>query len=233
MSPQARETRAFIWAHLLILGLVLLGFARTFYLHGLFFSKPLPPRLVVHGMVLTLWVVLVPLQGLLVQARRRDWHARLAWFMVLVVVGMVITGGWVTLALDMTLKSADEPENMVVWIDYFTLLSFPTLVAAAVMARRRPAVHRRLILFASILVSAPALGRLALWPVFHAGVAGAPVFALTGLVLMVLMVVCYDLMTLRRLHPASMAGLAGVALPWIAGIGIGASGLGFAILHRA
>jgi hypothetical protein len=233
MNPQARETKAFVCAHLLILGVVLLGFARTFYLHGLFFSKPLPWRLIVHGMVLTLWVVVVVLQGLLALAGQRAWHARLAWLAGALVVGVVATGAWVTVVLDLGLVSAAEPENIFVWIDYFTLLSFPALVAMAVKQRRNRAVHLRLILFASILLSVPALGRLALWPIFHAGLAGAPVFALTGLVLLVLMAVGYDLAAARRVHGASLAGMAGVALPWMLGVAMGASGLGFALLHRA
>lgn len=233
MTAHAQETRAFARAHLFIAGLVLVGFARTFYLHGLFFTKPLPLRLVVHGTVLTLWVLAVACQGLLAQAGRRAWHARLAWFTALVVLGVVATGAWVTAALDLGLKSADEPENMFVWIDYFTLLSFPALVTAAVVLRRRPAAHRRLILYASILLAAPAFGRLALWPVFHAGLAAAPVFAVAGLVLLVLMALAYDLIRLRRLHAASLAGVAAVAFTWIAGITMGATGWGFAVLHRA
>jgi hypothetical protein len=66
---------------LLILASVYVGFARSYYLAGVF-GAPLPNTLIhVHGAVFTLWVVLLIAQTSLVTAGRVDSPSppRLAW----------------------------------------------------------------------------------------------------------------------------------------------------------
>jgi hypothetical protein len=233
MSPSRRETRAFVVAHAVLLGLVLLGFARTFYLRKLFLPSPLPDRLVVHGVALTLWFCLVVVQGILALSGSRAWHARIAWLAVPVVAAIVVTGLHVTTVLAMTLVSADEPENMFIWANYLSVASLTVLIGAAVRQRRNVAAHRRLILFASILMTGPALGRIALWPALKLGLAAAPVVALGGMALLAGGVVLYDMIGLRRVHMATVGGLAGIVLPWLGGTAVAVSGVGFALLHVA
>ena len=56
---------------------VLIGFARTYFLAGLF-RAPLPNLLVhIHGAVFTLWIILFIAQITLVTARRVHLHRRL------------------------------------------------------------------------------------------------------------------------------------------------------------
>jgi len=56
---------------------ILVGFARTYFLAGLF-RAPLPNVLVhIHGAVFTLWIILFIAQISLVTARRVDLHRRL------------------------------------------------------------------------------------------------------------------------------------------------------------
>ena len=62
---------------LLILASVFVGFARTYYLAGVF-GAPLPNKLIhVHGAVFSLWIVLLIVQTSLVTAGRVDLHRRL------------------------------------------------------------------------------------------------------------------------------------------------------------
>jgi hypothetical protein len=229
MSVQQRETKVFAWAHVILLCVVLVGFGRSFYLRSLFLTSVLPDRLVIHGVALTLWFVFVAAQALLIQSGNRVWHRRAAWLAVPVVAGVVVTGFWVTARLLATLESANDGENMFIWTDFVSLLAFTALVAAAVVFRRQHATHRRLILFASILITAPALGRIAFWPVLHLGLAGAPIIALGGMAFLAALVFAYDLAATRRLHRASLWGLAGIASTWIIGTAIALSGIGFAL----
>ncbi len=229
MSVQQRETKVFAWAHVFLLIVVLVGFGRSFYLRNLFLTSVLPDRLVVHGVALTLWFVLVAAQALLIQSGNRAWHRRVAWLAAPVVAGVVVTGFWVTAKLLSTLESANDPENMFIWTDFVSLVAFTALVAAAVAFRRRHATHRRLILFASILITAPALGRIAFWPILKLGLAGAPVIALGGMALFVVLVVAYDLAATRRVQRASLWGLGGIASTWVIGTAIALSGIGFAL----
>ena len=61
----------------LILAAVFVGFARSYYLAGVF-QAPLPNRLVhIHGAIFTCWILLLITQTLLVSAGRVDIHRRL------------------------------------------------------------------------------------------------------------------------------------------------------------
>ena len=54
-----KDRRIYTWAAIAIPLIVLAGFARSYYLKGLFAGPALPGLLVhVHGIVMTLWVVL-------------------------------------------------------------------------------------------------------------------------------------------------------------------------------
>jgi hypothetical protein len=61
----------------LILVTVFLGFARSYYLAGVFKAVPLPPLLHIHGAVLTSWALLLIVQTSLVATGRVDLHRRL------------------------------------------------------------------------------------------------------------------------------------------------------------
>ena len=66
---------------------------------------------------------------------------------------------------------------MFVWAHYFALAAFALLLVAAIRKRREPAQHCRLLAFASIAIIA---------------IVG-PVFAMPGMLLIMLAVVAYDL----------------------------------------
>ena len=232
MNPQQRETRAFFWAHVLLLLVVLVGFGRSFYLRGLFIAHPLNLLLQVHGAILTLWFALTVLQARLAVTGQKGSHARFAWLAVPTVAGVVISGAWVNTALALQLTSAEDPENMFIWANYMSLMSFVLLVALAVRARRRLTTHRRLMLFASIAIIGPAFARFSFWPFFGLGLAMAPAFAVAGMLLFVILAMGYDFVTWRRVQASTLGGFAGILLPLIAGTAVALSGLGFALIHR-
>jgi hypothetical protein len=66
-----KERPLYVWVAVFIPLIVLIGFARTYYLKGLFDTPALPSLLVhLHGIVMTLWVVLFVAQTWLIAARR-------------------------------------------------------------------------------------------------------------------------------------------------------------------
>jgi len=227
------ENKLFFLAHSLLLAVVLVGFGRSFFLRPLFATSVLPPLLALHGAVLTAWFMLTVLQGWSALTRRRSWHARTAWLALPLVVGVVVSGFWVNTALALQIASAQDPENMFIWGNYMSLLSFVALVALAVLKRRELAAHRRLMLFASIAIIGPAFARFAFWPVFgKSGLVLAPAFAGVGMLLSVATAVGYDIATLRKPQAATWIGLAGILVPLVAGTGVALSGVGFALLHQ-
>lgn len=231
MIARSKETRIFLLAHLFLLCIVLIGFARTFYLRSLFLGRPLSLVLLLHGVALTAWYGIVVLQGLLVLSGRRALHAKVAWLAVPIVVAVVASGIQVNMNVALQIESASSPENMFVWGNFMSLLSFVILVIGGVTLRRRFMAHHRLIFFASLAIIGPAFARFAFWPLIGLGLSAAPIFAIVGMILLVLLAIAYDLSFLRRVQPATYAGLCGVILPLIGGTVIAISGAGFALLR--
>lgn len=62
----------YFWMATVVLGIVLLAFAPTFYLCAWIDTPPLPLAIYVHGAVLTSWFVWFFLQALLVRRGRTD-----------------------------------------------------------------------------------------------------------------------------------------------------------------
>ncbi|MFZ6644460.1 hypothetical protein ACO0LO_01985 [Undibacterium sp. TJN25] len=231
MNPYSKETRTFLFAHVFLLCIVLVGFGRTFYLRSLFTTHTLPVVLQLHGIALTLWYGMVVLQGALVVKGLRAWHARIAWLAIPIVVCVIVSGILVNMNVARQITSASDAENMFVWANFMSLVSFAILVSAGVIRRRRLAAHHRLIFFASLAIIGPAFARFSFWPAIGLGLAAAPIFAIAGMLLLVALAIGYDVTVFRRVQAATLAGFAGVLVPLIAGTAVAISGMGFALMH--
>jgi hypothetical protein len=231
MNFKAGDNRVFLSAHTVLLGVVLIGFARSFYMRDLFFRNALDVPLQLHGIALTGWFGLVFVQAAAMTAGRRDLHRRLAWLAALILPAVVATSLFINTRLARTLVSARDPENMFVWGNYMSLVAFVGLVTAAIALRRRPDAHRRLLLMASIAIVGPAFARLSFWPVFGLGVEGAPAFAIGGLLLLLALALGFDRVRRGRVHPATWAGAGAILATVVMGVGIGVTGLGYQLLQ--
>jgi hypothetical protein len=145
-----------------ILASVFVGFAHTYYLAGVF-DAPLPNLLVhVHGAVFTCWIILFIVQTSLVAAGRVDIHRRLGMFGFGMACLMVILG--LLVATDSLARHA----NLGVRVREFYaipltgILTFAILIYFAFRNRFNPAVHKRLILIATIAILDAAFDR---WPI--------------------------------------------------------------------
>ncbi len=232
MTIPLKENRIFLLAHFVLLCIVLIGFGRTFYLRSLFLTQPLPLVLLLHGMALSAWYGIVVLQGVLMIKAQRRWHVRVAWFVIPVVACVIASGVQVNLNVARQISSARSPENMFVWGNFMSLVSFVILVTAGVVFRHRWVAHHRLIFFASLAIIGPAFARFAFWPAIGLGLAAAPIFAIAGMILLVLLAVAYDVTIFRRVQRATLAGLAGVLIPLIGGTAVAITGVGFGLLHQ-
>jgi hypothetical protein len=81
---------------------------------------------------------------------------------------------------------------------------FIGLVLSAVLLRRRPASHKRLMLIASMTIVGPALGR---WSGFGVLATMSEVtFVLGGYALLNALIVLHDIVTLRTVHRVTLIG---------------------------
>ena len=88
---------------------VFVGFARTYFLAGMFLA-PLPNRLIhIHGAVFTLWIILFVSQVSLVTARRLALHRRIGLLGFGLAILMVVLG--VLAASDRLARHVGESAN--------------------------------------------------------------------------------------------------------------------------
>ena len=180
-----------------LLAAMLVGFAPTFYLRSLFDVPPIPVYLYVHGFVLTTWFVLVFAQTCLVAAHRTDLHRRLGVAAAIVAVLVVPISAFVTLRVPGA-SGGDQPgiEGLVIG-NLVTLVTFSALVAAGWHFRTRPDVHKRLMIASCAVLFPPINARLNRFLGINVPI---PVLILLPL----LVIGVYDLITLKRLHRATM-----------------------------
>jgi hypothetical protein len=203
ITRRRRERWFYIAMSIALVITVFAGFAPTYYLRPYFTAAPLMPLLHLHGFVFTSWLVLFVTQTTLIAAHRIDIHRRLGIAGGVIAVLMVLLG--VTTALIRANQGATplpgiSPLSFLV-VPLGDMLVFAILVGAGFYYRRRPDVHKRLMLLATISILAAAIARLP----FAIMQAGPPAFfGLTDL--FVAACFLYDLITLRRIHRATVLG---------------------------
>lgn len=208
MNPKihhgAGERRLYIWAAALIPAIVLLGFARTYYLKGFFGDPTLPGLLVhIHGIVMTSWIVLFIVQVWLVASHRVRVHQRLGVFGAVLAALVLLVGILTAIAAARRGASPGPPPLQFLVIPLGDMLVFAILVGTALYLRRRMDAHKRLMLLAAVNLLAPAIARI---PLHFIETGGAlAFFGLTDLCLFACVV--FDTVRNRRLHPAFAWGL--------------------------
>jgi hypothetical protein len=200
--PAAADRRFFLTIAIAIALVVFAGFAPTYYLRGFFHAEPLPSVFQVHGLVFTAWVVLFVVQVGLVSARRTDIHRKLGVAGGVLAVLMLVVGYRAAIAAAARGFSTPglPPPLVFLAVPMFDLVVFPCLVGAALVLRRNPAAHKRLMLLSMLAVITAAIARLPGVLPF-----GPPAFfGLTDLFL--LAGIAYDKWTRGRVHPAYIWG---------------------------
>lgn len=147
---------------------VLVGFARTYFLAGVF-RAPLPNLLIhVHGAVFTLWIVLFVSQVVLVSLKRISLHRRIGLLGFCLAVLMVVLG--VLAASDRLARRVGETSNATLGdvrafyaVAIGDMLMFATFVWFGYRHRSDPAAHKRLMLFATFALLDAAFDR---WSIF-------------------------------------------------------------------
>ena len=194
--------RAFFAAMAVLLCLVVvIGFSPTYFGAG-FFKAPLPsPILHLHGAVFTLWMILYLVQSALISARRIAWHRTLGTIAFCLPPLMIVIG--VIAALDalnrkVTIGPLDPAVSLA--IPLLGIIGFTIVIIASWKARRKPDSHKRLILLATVGLVEAAFGR---FPWQQMGLAPAQ-GAVSGLGILVLLVIAYDLFSLHRIHRSTL-----------------------------
>jgi hypothetical protein len=185
---------------LLMLGTVFVGFAHSYYLAGVF-GAPLPSLIIhLHGAAFSCWILLLVTQTSLVAAGRVTIHRRLGIAGFILACFMVMLG---VLAATDSLGRGTGPSGLDAKFFYVIpmtdMLIFATLVFFAFRARSNPAAHKRLILVATTALLIAAIAR---WP--YTMVHRKPMMAALASYVFLLILIAYDLWSMRKVHRATI-----------------------------
>ena len=97
--PVKRRSAFFLVASVLMVLIVFLGFLPSFYLRFQFRTTPLPIHLIVHGVVMTAWMLLFLAQTVLVATLRSDLHRKLGIAGAVLAAIVVVVGVHATLSM--------------------------------------------------------------------------------------------------------------------------------------
>jgi hypothetical protein len=195
----------FLIMTLLALSIVIAGFAPTYYLKLWFGTPELKLSVHVHSILATAWCALLVTQSLLIRRGHYDWHRILGFSGLVIAALMVITGYMVIIGK----PRPSVVSRAFIFTPMLSLLLFSVFVAAAVHYRRDAAMHKRLMYLSLLFIVGAAMTRL----MRHVGLSPHLHFHHYIVYLtLFLPLVIYDLVRLRKLHRATVAGIAVHAL---------------------
>ena len=145
--------------------LLFAGFARSYYLRSAFGFPTLSGFLHLHGLVMTSWFVLFLVQVGLISLGRTRLHRQLGVLGVgLATVMVAVTSMVVIRAARRSFTPFPETVN---WPGFLLLglgivATFALLFSAAIWLRAQSAIHKRLMVLASLTIWGPAISRLPL-----------------------------------------------------------------------
>ncbi|WP_395622441.1 hypothetical protein [Sphingomonas daechungensis] len=224
---QSRERRFYTRMALFLTALVFVGFAPSFYLRGIVPEYPrpnptLPPWVIFHGLLFTLWMLVFVTQTQLVAAGRRDIHMKLGAASMFLAIAMIpvmyLTGVW-----QVVRNNVPPFTNPLDWtaLPLLAMPAFAFLVWQGWKRRREAQWHKRLMLGAAmVVVLGPSFGRIPLAPPVKA------LFAVQMIVTLAffLPLFIWDKRTLGKTHPATKVAFGTYALATLAAVALIVSG---------
>lgn len=166
-SRQNTERMTYAVAGGVLFALMFIGF-QQFYLHGRGFPNhpifPLVKGLVIaHGLAMTVWMVLFVLQTILIVNNSFRIHMSLGIFGIALAAFILVVSPWTAIQAtrlepDAMLYGLHRKQFLIVPLT--DMLKFGPFVIIALLNRRRPEIHRPMMMLATLSVIAAATGRI-------------------------------------------------------------------------
>ena len=220
-SVKISESRSSKWIYIgLALSMCITafwGFAYTYFIP--LFGGVYPdvsPTLHIHGWSFFLWFLLVPIQAMLIAKGRRNTHIMLGGASLALAAVMIFTGVLVaSVRILHGLTAANPDEFTTFWMAFgqlimYNMVLFVLFYGAAIRWRRKPGLHKRLMILATASVLPAAIFRIIVglgdfyWLATPGWVMPAT-FLLPGLFVIVGMV--HDKVVKGYIHRAYLIGL--------------------------
>lgn len=177
-SPRSTSPRYFYsLAALLLLALTIIGFRHFYFGGGAYPGRPLTPPirtlLIAHGIAMTAWILLSVVQPALIASRNRKTHMLLGRIGAVLALAMFFLGWQTGVAAirvappEMRIAGLAPKEFLTVPL--MSIVVFLMFVIIGVWQRKRPEIHRPMMLVATLTVCSAAIGRIELFNTWYAG----------------------------------------------------------------
>jgi hypothetical protein len=200
-----RRTRRFYVGMAIAMAItVFVGFSRSYFLKGWYGTPELSRLLHLHGLVFTTWVLFFVAQTALVASGRTYLHRRMGIAGAVLALLVLVVG--TTVAIIRVKSGRASPIPGVPALSFFAIplfdmVVFAILVGTALYFRHRLETHKRLMTLSMITLLPAPIARMSFLP-FPPG--PPTFFGLADLFIVALLV--YDLVTRRKIHPATIWG---------------------------
>lgn len=204
VSVARSRPRVYVGLSLFMVAIVIVGFWPTYFGPMLRGNIARPPIIQWHGIVFVGWMALLVAQVLLAARGRLQAHRRLGRFGIAYGVLVLVMGLAAGIAAPVRhVAAGDWTEDrgagfLLITLGDMTL--FGALFAAAVVYRRRPEIHKRLMMAATVALLFAAVGRMDF-------ITSQAVYLFVWLSPMFIGMV-YDWRMRGRVHPAYLTGTA-------------------------
>jgi hypothetical protein len=190
---------------LLVAAIVVWGFSHTIDANLFHPSVPRPVLLWFHAAAFSTWIAFFIFQSTLVRTRNVKWHMFFGWFGAALGTAMVILGTVTSIVMARfdTYRLHQPGADAFLIVPFYDMVAFGTFFALAVLWRKKPEFHRRLIFIATCGLLDAAFGRIDY--LFNNGLF---YYCLDGVILLG---VLRDLFVNRRIHKVYL-----IALPVLA-----------------
>jgi hypothetical protein len=203
--PNSWSKYFYLFMSFVTVAVVFYGFHFTVEKNLIHPSVPKPFLLYVHAVVFTTWLAFFVFQSVLVRTRNVQWHRLMGWAGLALGISVFVVGLSTTLVMARFNRDVLHQKDAEIFtlVPLFDMLCFGTAFTLAVLWRKKPELHRRLILIATCALTAAGWGRFPILP---------PGAFYLGVDVLILMGIARDWFVDHRIHKVYKYALPAIAV---------------------
>jgi hypothetical protein len=204
--PTSQQNKKISFYVYFIAGLVIVsvaGFFPSYFKPIIYGTLDIGPLIHIHGIIFSIWLVLILSQPILIHFRQVKWHKRVGRFagfysIIMVILGLLATFDMVERYTAIGMGKEIRAHSI---IPLTEIGMFAIFITIAILKRNSSETHKRLILLSNLAILPAAFARLFVW----IGVTNLPaIFIMMQSFLAI--AVLRDFFLFKRIHPVYVWG---------------------------